>query len=202
MKRIFWGFVVALMMVSSLASFVMADEDIVDDDLFAEIIAFVVDRDPVLQGQKNVITAARRMDTVDLGDGQSVPAYAQGSLLQMSFDNVSRVQQTQQLYTELERRLVTEVLNKLTGILSLRATIDSQNELYELLSERLEQTERQVQAGIVQPTELWELSERLINFRTSAQEAQVQLLVLEREIAFNYGGDQWQQLLALLQNLR
>ncbi len=174
------------------------ETDVGENDLFAEIVEFVKDRDPVLRSQRAVMEAAEAMDTIELDD-DAVPGLTESSLRVQKFESVSQVQQAQQTYTQVERDLVSALLANLTEILSLRNAVENQKELLSLLEDRLEPTERQVEAGIVDADALWELSERIIDVQTEIDDSNSQLTVLKRETAFNYGGEDWRALLELVE---
>ncbi len=174
------------------------ETDVGENDLFAEIVEFVKDRDPVLRSQRAVMEAAEAMDTIELDD-DAVPGLTESSLRVQKFESVSQVQQAQQTYTQVERDLVSALLANLTDILSLRNAVENQKELLSLLEDRLVPTERQVEAGIVDADALWELSERIIDVQTEIDDSNSQLTVLKRETAFNYGGEDWRALLELVE---
>ncbi len=196
--------VILLMLMAAVATGVAAnaaDTHAMEEDLYAEIVEFVVSRDPVLQAQRTVMQAARAMDTVEVGD-ESVPSYAQGSLLRMKFDAVSGIQQAQQQYTTLERELVSALFAKLTQIFALRNQVENSIRLLQMLEERRGPTERQAEAGIIDMNVLWDLSDRIVTTQIAIADAESQLRALEREAAFNYGGADWAQLLDKIQRIR
>ncbi len=172
-----------------------------EEDHYALIVDFVVSRDPVLAVQRTVMDAARAMDTVRLEDSGSVPSYAQASLLKIKYEAVTSIKEAQQTYTTLERALVSELFSKLTEVLTLRNLIDNNKNLLDLLQQRLEPTERQVQAGIVPDSVLWNLSEQIIKVQITIADGQSNLVALERATAFNYGGEDWAELLELIRSL-
>lgn len=170
-------------------------------DAFREIVDFVIQRDPVLRAQRSAMEAAQRLGAVQLGDSTTVPAFAQSQLLKAELERANEVAAAQEQYMKLERGLVSEVLNRVYEILSLVNQTRGQEELYRMLQQRLAATERQVQAGLVEPKDLWDATDRLIEVRTNMANLGDQLQTLKRQVAFSYGGEDWRELLALLDKL-
>lgn len=197
----FFAVVLTLILFPDLP--VLAEEAGTDegDDLFAVIVEFVVDRDSALASQRSVIETVRRLGELKPGRDFKVPDYAQSSLLQGELESVIQIQQAQQTYGELKRELISELSREIVELLTLKNRIENQTELHGLLNERLEDTERQVQAGIISPDALWQLSEKIIDVQTSIADAKNRRRILRRKIAFNYGGEEWRKLLDLLQDL-
>ncbi len=193
--------VLILFLLGTSSGLAQTNQSNADQDYFALIIDFVVSRDAVLDAQRQVMQAAVAMDTVKPGDVDNIPVHAQGSLLKQKFDAVASIQQAQQAYVTLERNLVSALFSNLTKVLSLRNQIENNQHLLKLLTDRLEPTERQVTAGIVRDDVLWNLSERIIAVQIAIADGKSQLVALERETAFNYGGDNWAELLELIRNL-
>ena len=196
--KVFWS---ALMLVLLFAGAAGAEVATVSEsDVYSDILEFVVSRDPVLEAQRQVMEAARALDTISADD--EIPGYAQSSLLRMKFDAVRDVQSAQNTYTQLERQLVSSVFNNLTRIFALRNQIENNRELLVLLESRLGSTERQAEAGIIAADKLWDLNERIISVQISIADGESQLRALERETAYNYGGGQWETLLQMIQKVQ
>jgi hypothetical protein len=185
-----------------LTSVVLAQESN-SEELFARIIDFVVERDPALQAQEGVMEAAQRLSKGNTGENDliDIPVYVESSLRERELDSALKFQEAQQSYSELKRKLVTEVFNNITEIFTLKNRVKDQEELHKLLEERKPGMERQVQAGIIDPGALRELSEKIIFVQTVIADAGDRIRILRMETAFNYGGEDWSELLGLLEEL-
>lgn len=170
-------------------------------DPFRKIVDFVLERDPVLRAQRDAVEAARRLGAIQLGGSSAIPAFAQGQLLKAELERAGQVAEAQERYTHLERTLVSEVLAHTYKLLSLVNGIRGQDQLRKMLQERIATIERQVQAGLAEPQLLWEALDRLAEVETEQANLKDQLQTLKRQVAFSYGGDDWPELLTLLDQL-
>jgi hypothetical protein len=172
------------------------------EGLFSRIIDFVVERDPALQAQEGVMEAAQRLNRGNTGENElDIPVYVESSLRERELNSALKFQEAQQSYSELKRKLVTEVFKNITEIFTLKNRVKDQEELHKLLEERKPGMERQVQAGIIDPGALRELSEKIISVQTVIADAGDRIRILRMETAFNYGGEDWSELLGLLEEL-
>lgn len=173
-------------------------------DLISEIIDFVRERDPVLSSQREVIELIDERDNGTErpeGEVEELPEYIRSSLREEELAGLLQKQEAQEKYTALNRELVSELLAKLSEIFSFNNEIKNQNELYDLLLAREETTQRQVEAGILEPQALQDLSEEIINVRTAISDAELNRRMLKMELALNYGGQDWQELRELIDRL-
>jgi len=80
------------------------------EGLFSRIIDFVVERDPALQAQEGVMEAAQRLNRGNTGENEAdIPVYVESSLRERELNSALKFQEAQQSYSELKRKLVTEV---------------------------------------------------------------------------------------------
>lgn len=169
-----------------------------------DIIEFVISRDRAIKTKKDVINA---IEDFDLNEGteesseDELPKYIQSNLQEKKLETLSRKQQVQEEYTALKRELVSQLMKKLSDIFSYKNQAINQQELYQLLLAREENIKRQVEAGIMEPKDLQDLSERINQVQTSIADARLNMKMFKMEIAFNYGGDEWEQLLKLIDKL-
>lgn len=170
------------------------------DALFAAIVDFAVSRDYVLAAQEDVIQMVRKLDEHKPRNLQ-IPEYAQSTLLEAELLSAKEMQSAQQIYAQLKRELISALSRDISTLLNLQNQIQYQRELKDLLEERIESVERQVQAGLIEPASLWQLSESIIDIRTTIADAKDKKSILRREIAFNYGNEDWRELLKLIKEL-
>ena len=71
-------------------------------------------------------------------------------------------------------------------------------ELKSFLEKRRDSSEKQVKAGIKQPSTLFELTERLMQTSLEIKNAARERKSLKLETAINLGGKKWENLLGLL----
>jgi len=170
-------------------------------DVLFEIVDFVVSRDLVLKAQQDVIDAAQKLDAGSAESSAVVPEYARNRIVEAELERAIRAQEAQERYMALKRQLVSDLLKRITDMSNLGNKIENQMELHSLLQQRQSEVERQVQAGILEPLVLWQLSEKIIVAQTTIADARDQLEILRRETAFSYGGQEWRDLLRLLERL-
>lgn len=200
-KKLFLTLSLLLLFILIISNLLLAEEKIFkEEEIFAEIIEFVISRDSVIDSQQNVMRAAFRLNEMKLVE-DNLPTYMQSNLRQIEFDSLVRIQESQKTYAEIKRKLVTEISNNIIKLFSLKNEIIYQTELKELLAERLVGLERQVEAGIIDPESLIQLSEQLINIKTNIANNKNYLRFLKLELAFNYGGEDWQELLKLIEEI-
>jgi len=170
-------------------------------DVIFEMINLAIEHDPAIIAQRNVIDTARRLGTFKTGPDEVIPEYARNRIAEAELERAISIQKAQEAYTVLKRQLISDLLRRITEICSLENKIENQTKLHSLLQQRQNEIERQVQAGILEPDTLWQLSESMIAVRTAIADARDQLVILKRETAFNYGGEEWRAFLGLLDEL-
>ncbi|MFW6386927.1 MAG: TolC family protein [Bacillota bacterium] len=172
------------------------------EELIFEIVEFVRSRDPVLSSRREVIDFLDSDADGPAGeDSEEFPEYIRSTLQEGELDKMSHRQEVREGYTELERKLVSELLKKISEIFTYRSQIENQQELHDLLQTREETARRQVEAGLMEPVDLQEISEEIISVRNTISRAEINLQMLKMEIALNYGEEDWQELLQLLDRL-
>ena len=177
-------------------------QDFAGEDIVAEIIDFVVERDPVLKAQKEVIKVIEEQEFEDgKDDDEALPKYIRSTLREEKLEAAIKKQGVQEKYSEIKRELVTELFTKITEIFAQKNKIENQNKLHNLLLSREESTKRQVEAGIMEPQALQDLSEDIIETQTAIADAELKMRMLKMEIAFNYGEKDWRKLIELLEEL-
>jgi len=178
-------------------------QDFAGEDIVAEIIDFVVERDPVLKAQKEVIEVIEEQEFEDgkNEDDEALPEYIRSTLREEKLEAAIKKQGVQEKFSEIKRELVTELFSKITEIFAQKNKIENQNKLHNLLLSREESTKRQVEAGIMEPQALQDLSEDIIETQTAIADAELKMRMLKMEIAFNYGEKDWRKLIELLEEL-
>ena len=111
------------------------------------------------------------------------------------------VEEAKQNYFDLKNSIVSELLRKLTQVSGLQNEKRKLEELTYFLASNMESLKQQVKTGVIKATDLWELTERIMDTEASIYNQSTELNVLRREIAINFGGEKSVQLRRLLEQL-
>jgi len=178
-------------------------EEFEGEDIVSEIINFVIERDPVLKAQKEVMEVIdeQKIDEKNDETDEDLPEYIRSTLREEKLEAVMKKQEVQEKYSQIKRELVTELFAKITEIFAQKNKIENQKKLHNLLLTREESIKRQVEAGIMEPQALQDLSEDIIQTQTVIADAEIKMRMLKMEIAFNYGEQDWRELIVLLEEL-
>lgn len=192
--------VIMLLLLSNISS--ASDFQQLNENYYSDIIEFILARDLVIEGQQMVIQKAMSLEQERPFDFTDAPLYLKESLLQDSYEIAVIIQSAQAKLSALEKALIDDVFTKLTQIFILKNKIQNSQELYYLLEQRVESTERQVQAGIVDANVLWALTESMMTAQSNIADANTQIQALEIQVAISYGGADWVDLLELIRRHR
>ena len=180
----------------------------IPDDLLAELIDFVIERDPLYERQQEIMDFLTDRGQTDIDQEQfeaeadeledELPGYLEGGLREAELERMERILEAEEGLSQARRELITEFMTALAEIFSYRHEVNNLEELYELLLVREETVRRQVDAGLVEPEILQSLTREIIEVRTSIADAEIGMQFLRRELAFNFGGEDWPELLEMI----
>ena len=111
------------------------------------------------------------------------------------------LEKTKQKYNDLKNSIVSDLLNKIARLSQLDNENKNLVKLKSYLKDNLSSLEKQVKAGVEEPDTLWALSERIMNLDTKIYNLSSQFKALKWEIANTLGGEKWQKLLQLLDEI-
>ena len=184
------------------------------------IIELVVENNPTLQSQRDLIKEIQQMPEPGAGfidiksleaESETEAAGIRTPLLSMTqleeirdkrLERRETLEKARQAYESLKKSLLTELLAGLTGLSKLENKKKSLNQLQSFLRNRAESLSKQVKAGLEKPTTLFDLTERIMNTSMEIENTTEELKILKLQIAITMGGDKWQQLLSLLDELK
>ena len=111
------------------------------------------------------------------------------------------LEKAKQDYLRLKNSIISELLTNLNKLLQLENEKKKLKQLRFFLSANTESLKEQVKAGVVKASDLWELSERIMDTETKIYNLSSELEILKREIAINLGGKKSGQLRQMLEEL-
>ncbi len=112
-----------------------------------------------------------------------------------------KLEQAKQKYNSLKNSIVSDLLNKVARLSQLDNEKENLIKLKSYLKDNLSSLEKQVKAGVEEPDTLWALNERIMNLDTKIYNLSSQFKALKWEIAITLGGEKWQKLLQLLDEI-
>ncbi len=209
----------ALILLISSAAWTQEEPQLFKKDTLQGIIELVVENNPILQSQKDLIREIQRMP--EPGSGfQDLSILALGSetevagittplmnmtqleeIRSMMLDRMETLEKAKQTYESLKKSLLLELFANITDLFKLNNEKESLNQLESFLRNRANSLSQQVKAGIEKPTTLFDLTERVMTISMETENATEELKVLKLQIAITMGGDKWQDLLILLDEL-
>lgn len=125
----------------------------------------------------------------------------QRSILQQKIALNKELEQAKQRYSDLKNSTISDLLNKVARLSQLDKERENSAKLKSYLSDNLHSLEKQVKAGIIEPDDLWALSERIMSLDTKIYNLSSQLKALKWETAITLGGKEWQRLLQMLDEM-
>jgi len=183
-----------------------------------EIVTMAINKSPILQRQQEYIDMIRALPQpgegfIDFDELKAQLADPEGVHLGLSqiaqLENIREMQvkrsetlaQAKITYQNLKKELIGEVMEKITTVNSLANRYHGRSELQDFLQERKTSLEKQVRAGVEQPSTLFDLEERIMNLQVELKNVQEQLRTVKLETALSYGGEWWEDMLVLLDQL-
>jgi len=192
----------------------MKQDQLKQEDVVWQIIQLVVENNLALQQQRDLIAQIEQMPEpgegfvkperikkVESGAIEDVPFLTLDQVENIRTRMVDRIRdlgEERRTYEDLKKKLLSELMSKITRVLTLENRKQNLNELKSFLEERKISLEKQVKAGVEEPTTLFNLIERIMNTSLNVQNAIVELEVLKLEVAASFGGQKQQELLSLL----
>jgi len=117
------------------------------------------------------------------------------------FNLVKQREETQQKYIQLKNSVVSQLLGQVSKLIQLENEREKVLQLSDSLDENLLTLRKQVEAGVAEQSDLWALRERIINLRIRIGNLSTQISTLKRETAITLGGEEWQTLAKMLDQL-
>lgn len=185
-------------------------------EIIQEIIKVAIENSPVLKEQKELLGWLEQMFQPEekltklekAGPGSFLekkgPFLTLPQVEELKSNMVQQAKimgEERRVYEKLKKELISELMNKITRILTLKNKKENLEELNSFLKERGNSLERQVKAGLKEMDDLFDLRERIMNVSLKAENTEVELEILKIEIATNFGGEKPKKLLGLLDKL-
>ena len=207
-------------LLSPTAAFSQAEEKVQSTELLQQIIQLAVENNPILESQRNLVNTIEQMPAPGAGfinldelksksrqvgeEGLGTPLLSLSEVIQIEtfvqrkLDREKTLAEAQQTYENLKQTLISNLMAKITEMEKLRNKRVNLEELKSFLEKRRDSSEKQVKAGIKQPSTLFELTERLMQTSLEIKNAARERESLKLETAINLGGKKWENLLGLL----
>ena len=210
----------ALLLFISFSAWAQDQPQPPQKDPLQKIIELVVENNPTLQSQRSLIEEIQQMPEPGAGfidiksleagseteaAGIKTPLLSMTQLEEIRDKRLERretLEKARQAYESLKKSLLTELLTSLTNLSKLENKKKSLNQFQSFLRNRAESLSKQVKAGLERPTTLFDLTERIMNTSMEIENATEELRTLKLRIAITMGGDKWQQLLGLLDEIK
>jgi len=111
------------------------------------------------------------------------------------------LEKARQDYFDLKSSIISELLSKINELRNIRSEKEKLQKLRLFFNSNVESLRQQVKNGLTRPTELWELTERIMDTETKIQNLSMEFSALRREIAINFGGERSKELGEMLEAL-
>ena len=204
-----------LILLISLTAWAQDQPQPLQKDPLYRIIELVVENNPILQSQRDLIEEIEQMPEPGAGfvdksweaESETEAAASRTSLLSITeleeirdrrLERRETLEKARQTYESLKKTLLSELLASLTNLSKLENKKKSLTQLQSFLRNRAESLSKQVKAGLEKPATLFDLTERIMNISMETKDSAEELRTLKLRIAITMGGDKWQELLALL----
>lgn len=209
----------ALVLLISFTAWAQEQIQVPKQDPLQRIIELVVENNPILQSQRDLIEEIEKMPKPGAGfidlealeaeseteaAGIRTPLLSMTQLEQMRDKKLERrqtLENARQTYQSLKKNLLTELFSSIITLSKLENQEKSLNQLEHFLRNRAESMTQQVKAGLQQPATLFDLTERVMAISLQIQNTTEELEIMKLQIAITMGGDKWEELLILLNKL-
>ncbi len=207
-------------LLSPTAAFSQTEDKVQSTEVLQQIIQLAVENNPILESQRNLVNTIEQMPEPGAGfinldalksksrqvgeEGMGTPLLSLSEVIQIEtfvqrkLDREKTLAEAQQTYENLKQSLISSLMTKITEMEKLRNKRVNLEELKSFLEKRRDSSEKQVKAGIKQPSTLFELTERLMQTSLEIKNAARERESLKLETAINLGGKKWENLLGLL----
>lgn len=122
-------------------------------------------------------------------------------LIKDQLSYIKELEKARQDYFDLKSSIISELLSKINELRDIRSEKEKLQKLRLFFNSNVESLRQQVKNGLTRPTELWELTERIMDTETKIQNLSMELSALRREIAINFGGERSKELGEMLEAL-
>ncbi len=219
-KKILMGVGVFAWLLSPAAAFSQAEEKVQPADVLQQIIQLAVENNPILESQRSLISTIQQMPKPGAGfinleelqsssrrvgeEGMGTPLLSLSDVIQVEtfvqrkLDREKTLAEAEQTYENLKQSLISSLMAKITEMAKLKNKRGNLEELKSFLETRRDSLEKQVKAGIKQPSSLFDLTERVMQSRLEIKNAAREREILKLETAISLGGEKWEDLLDLL----
>ena len=223
MKRIKKSFIFGLTLILLLPSIALGQAKPQPADVLQQIIQLAVENNPILESQRSFINTIQQMPEPGAGfinleelksqtrrvgeEGMETPLLSLSQAVQMEtfiqrkLDREKTLAEAKQTYENLKQSLVSNLMAKITEMAKLKNKRENLEELKSFLETRQDSLEKQVKAGIKEPTTLFDLMERVMQSRLEIKDVAGELEILKLETTISLGGEKWEDLLDLLNKL-
>ena len=217
-KKLLLGCLVLALLISP-AVWAQDEPQPLKKSILERVIELVVENNPILQSQRDFIQEIEEMpepgagfiDLETLGvrseteaAGIKTPLMSMTQLEEIRGKMLQRketLEKARQAYESLKKALLTELFTHHIDLSKLRNKRKSLSQLESFLRNRAESLSQQVKAGLEKPTTLFDLTERIMNTSMEVENTTEGLRILKLQIAITMGGEKWEELLSLLDEL-
>ncbi len=188
------------------------------ENVIQQIIQLAVANSPLLQQQRDLISQIEKMPQPGEGfiEPERIKKVKSGASIEeapfLTLDQVENIRNQmisrirnlgmeRRTYENLKEDILSKLMGKITRILTLKNRKQNLSELRNFLEERKVSLEKQVKAGVEEPSNLFDLEERIMNAVLNMQNTAVELEILKLEIAATLGGEKQPELSSLLDKI-
>ncbi len=221
-----------IIFIFSIPAWAQSTENLPKRDFLQQVIELVLESNPILQSQRNIIEEIQALpkpgglnvqltliggastqideDTAEIyaapstGIKLEIPLFSSSRRREVLADRLiltKELEKAKQEYYRLKDSIISGLLGQLDKLSQLRNERENLEELKSFLSSRTEALKNQVKAGVAEPTDLWEIAERVMNINIRIQDISSELKNLKRGIALSLGGEKWPELLEMLEQV-
>jgi len=219
-KKILMWVVVLAWFLSPTAAFTQTEEKVQPANILQQIIQLVVENNPILESQRSFVSTIEEMPEPGAGfinleelqsrsrrvgeEGVEIPLLSLSAVIQVEtfvqrkLDREKTLAQAKQSYENLKASLISNLMAKVTEMAKLENKRENLQELKSFLETRRDSLEKQVKAGIQEPSALFDVEERVMQTSLGIKNAASELEILKLETAISLSGKKWEDLLDLL----
>jgi len=219
-ENIFVFCLVLFLLFSPSVALGQAESQLQQADILQQIIQLTVENNPILESQRSFVNTIEEMPEPGAGfinleelqsrsrrvgeEGMETPLLSLSAVIQVEtfvqtkLDREKTLAQAKQSYENLKASLISNLMAKVTEMAKLENKRENLEELKSFLETRRDSLEKQVKAGIIEPSALFDIKERVMQTSLGIKNAASELEILKLEIAISLGGKKWEDLLDLL----
>ena len=187
-------------------------------DLLKKMIDMVIENNPGLKSQRNLISEIESMPRPGEGFIDSDEFIKTGSndselgspfltisqteeIRRLILERRSMIEEAMQKYENKKKSLTSSFLGKVTEIVGLKNKAANLEEMKTFLNDRIATMKIQAKTGITEPAALYGLMERVMQAELEIENTSAALEIARLESAVNFGGDKWLELMDLLDRI-